>query len=426
MSSRTLLRVKLSAMMFFQYAVWGAWTPILGATLSSRMHATGAQIGAVYGVLWLACIIAPFIGGQLVDRLMPSQLFMGLAAVVMAVSAGMMSQQHEFTGLIIWMWVWSLAFAPTLGIANSIVFHHLGKEGTPEAVQERDFSVIRTAGTIGWIVASLALSFYLVHKPPVAPGNWAPFEEMQFAAIAGVILAIVCFLIPNTPPSTEKKDPFAFLKAFKLFTSVPGFAVFMLISFFVSTEFQFFYVLNGPFLENLGIPHATLSAWKSISQFAEIISLAVFLPIALKSLGMKKTLLIGTFAWPLRYLIFSLQKPLWLVLASLTFHGVGFAFVFVTSYIYIDRVAPKDIRASAQSLYTLMTLGIGNFLGTMFCGWLKDHYTTFVADPQHAGQMIPGAVNWPMVFLVPAALTTICGIAFMLTFKEPPLVEAAS
>jgi MFS family permease len=64
-------------MMFLQYAVWGAWTPILALTLGNRLNATGAEIGAVYGVLWLACIITPFIGGQIVDRLMPSQVFWG-------------------------------------------------------------------------------------------------------------------------------------------------------------------------------------------------------------------------------------------------------------------------------------------------------------------------------------------------------------
>ena len=44
------------------------------------------------------------------------------------------------------------------------------------------------------------------------------------------------------------------------------------------------------------------------------------------------------------------------MIGSLAFHGIGFAFVFVTSYIYVDRVAPRDIRASAQSLLTLVTL----------------------------------------------------------------------
>ena len=413
------LRVQLSAMMFLQYAVWGAWTPVLGATLADRMNATGAQIGAVYGVLWLACIITPFIGGQLVDRFMPSQVFLAIAALVCTGAAVMMAQQQTFGGLILWMWVWSLFYAPTLGITNSIAFHHLAREGRSEVEQERDFAIIRTAGTIGWIVAAFVLTGYLSTRPDVPKGTWAPFEEMHITALFGILLTVVAFLLPHTPPAKEAKDPWAFTKAFKLFATVPGFTAFMLISFIVSTEFQFFYVLSAQFLGSIGVPKDWLSTTKSVSQVAEIVALGVFLPISLKYLGMRKTLVIGVLAWPLRYFIFSLGQPLWLVVASLTFHGIGFAFVFVTSQIYVDRVAPKDIRASAQSLLTLVTLGVGNWLGTMFCGWLQDKYTTFVPDPKNPGAMIPGEVNWSMVFLYPAILTLLCALGFWLTFREP-------
>lgn len=418
------LRLKLSAMMFFLYAVWGAWTPVLAATLGDRLNATGLQIGAVYGVLWLACIITPFIGGQIVDRFMPSQIFLGIAAIIMAGSAWMMSQQQTigtaFSGdLLTWMWVWSLAFAPTLGITNSIAFHHLGRLDRNEHEQERDFAVVRTAGTIGWIVAAFILTAYLNTRPTVPQGTWVPFEELQLTALFGVLLAVVAFLLPHTPPARNAESPWAFTRAFSLFKTVPGFTAFMLISFVVSTEFQFFYVLSAPFLADLGIPHAWLSTTKSVSQIAEIVALAVFLPLSLKHLGMRKTLVIGVLAWPLRYFIFSLGQPLWLVVTSLTFHGIGFAFVFVTSQIYMDRVAPKDIRASAQSLLTLVTLGFGNYFGTIFSGWLKDRYTTPIPDPNNVGQMIPGPVNWSMVFLVPAFLTLACALAFWLTFREP-------
>lgn len=404
----------LAAMMFFEYAVWGAWTPILSQTITKRLHATGVEVGGIYGVLWLACIITPFIGGQLVDRLMPSQIFMGIAAVVCTFAAWMMSQTHDMGHLTVWMWVWSLAFAPTLGITNSIVFYHVSRNKENEAQQERDFSVIRTAGTLGWIVAGWVLTAYLNSKPDLGPNEWRPFEEMQLAAIFGAFLVVVSFLLPNTPASKEAKDPLAFTKSFTLFRTIPGFTAFMLISFIVSTEFQFYYTFNAPFLSDAGEPDKWIPAVKTISQMAEIVSLGVLLPIFLRRYGMRKTLVIGTLAWPLRYVVFALYKTvgLPLVIASLMFHGIGYAFVFVTSYIYIDRVAPKDIRGSAQSLMTLITLGVGNYLGTLFSGWLKDHYTTTTGAVS--------VVNWPMVFLVPGVLTTLCGVAFWLTFVEPP------
>ena len=68
-------------MMFLQYAIWGAWITALGAHLE-KIGFTGTEIVAIYGCMWLACILAPFIGGQVADRLMQSQQFLGFAHTV--------------------------------------------------------------------------------------------------------------------------------------------------------------------------------------------------------------------------------------------------------------------------------------------------------------------------------------------------------
>src|SRR5450631_3122703 len=92
---KTKLRVQLSAMMFLQYAAWGAWMPVIGATLMNRFPASaGAVIGSVFTALWLGCIFAPF-AGQLVDRLLPSQVFLGITNLLAAGAAFVMANQKE-------------------------------------------------------------------------------------------------------------------------------------------------------------------------------------------------------------------------------------------------------------------------------------------------------------------------------------------
>ena len=48
MSQKLRIRLLLGGMMFFQYAAWGAWAPVLGATLADHMKASGSQIGAIF------------------------------------------------------------------------------------------------------------------------------------------------------------------------------------------------------------------------------------------------------------------------------------------------------------------------------------------------------------------------------------------
>ncbi|MBV9866543.1 MAG: MFS transporter [Abitibacteriaceae bacterium] len=409
---RAIVRVLLSVMMFIEYAVWGAWMPILSATLINR----GIQpqdVGNTYAALWLACIISPFIGGQLVDRFMPSQIFLAVSHLLAAGAAFMMATQTTAHGFMLWMFIWSLLFAPSLGITNSIAFFHIEKVEKDEARRERDFSWIRTAGTIGWIVAGFVLTGYMLLTHAADPkGLHGPIPEMQLAGILGVIMAIFSLFLPHTPPAKDQRvDPFAFRRAFTLFKSVPGFTVFMAISFIAATEFQFFYVLSGQYLESLTVPHTYIPIVKSISQIAEIAALALLLPLWLPSKGMRWCLLLGSFAWPLRYIIFAIGKPIELVIASLALHGFGYAFVLVVQQLYVDRVSPKDIRGSAQSLLTFVTLGIGNLLGSIFCGMVQQHYT------------VAGKTNWPPVFILPAVTTLVCAVAYMLTFRAPTVED---
>jgi MFS family permease len=193
-----------------------------------------------------------------------------------------------------------------------------------------------------------------------------------------------------------------------------NFLIFILISFVVSTELMFFYLLTGPYLvsDRIGISGSLFTTVMAISQVAELFVMALLLPIFLPKYGMRKTLAFGVIAWPIRYIIFSIGTPVWLVIASLTLHGFCYVFFFIAGQIYVDSVAPKDIRASAQALFALVTWGLGLYLGTMFAGWIQNIFSEIGSE----GNII--STNWTGVFLVPCALTVICALAFFFLFRE--------
>jgi len=120
---------------------------------------------------------------------------------------------------------------------------------------------------------------------------------------------------------------------------------------------------------------------------------------------MRRTLAIGVIAWPLRYVVFAIGAPAWLVVASLALHGFCYVFFFVAAFIYVDKIAPPDIRASAQSLIAIVALGLGRFLGSLFAGFVRDVFSS------------AGTTDWTRVFLVPCALTVLCAAAFLLFFR---------
>jgi Na+/melibiose symporter-like transporter len=217
-------------------------------------------------------------------------------------------------------------------------------------------------------------------------------------------MGIFCFVLPHTPPSETPGNPLAVVDAFKMLGDT-NFLIFLIISFVVTTELQFYYVPTAPFLEDIGVQNRNVSAVMTLAQFAEIIAMWILLPMLLPKIGFRWILVVGVIAWPLRYVIFAIMRPVWLVISSLTFHGLGYTFFFFAGQMFVDKVAPPDIRGSAQALIAVVTLGLGNFVGTQITGTIMD---IFKKD---------GRFQWRPIFLVPCVLTVLSAVAFVLFFK---------
>ena len=216
-------------------------------------------------------------------------------------------------------------------------------------------------------------------------------------------MGIFCIFLPHTPPPEEPGNPLAFMDAFKMLGD-SNFLIFLIISFVVTTELQFYYVPTAPYLEDIGIQRKNVSAVMTLAQFAEIAGMALFLPLLLPRIGFRWALVIGVVAWPIRYVIFAIMRPVWLVILSLMFHGLGYTFFFFVGQMYVDKTASLDIRASAQSLIAVVTLGFGNFIGTQITGVVMDFFKK------------DGHFQWRPIFLVPCVLTVVCALAFVLLF----------
>lgn len=394
-------------MMFLQYAIWGAWAPVLSEYLLNDLGFSGIQVGVIYSLLPLATIIAPFIGGQIADRYFAAQKVVALLQLVGGLFLFYISSISNYSEMLWMMFIYSLLYAPTLALTNSIAFINLKNS-------EKEFGQIRVWGTIGWIVAGLALTGWRTMSTGT-PAIEIAGDTLVLAGGFSIIMGLLSFAIPNTPPTKKAAHPLAFLEAVKMLNN-KNIIIFFIVAFVVSTELMFYNILTSPFLTSvkIGIDRNSVSGVMIVGQIAEILVMAFLLPYYLPRFGIRRTMIFGILAWPLRYLIFAIGSPVWLVIASLALHGFCYVFFFTVAFIYVDRVAAKDIRHSAQSLINLVVLGLGSFIGSIFAGYVQSTFT------------VGAETDWTNVFLVPFVLTILCAIAFLIFFKEEEAPASAA
>ena len=141
----TLLYIKLSAVMALEYAVWGAWMPVLAARLLGPLKFSGKQTGWIYATLPLACIVSPLISGQLADRWLNAEWILAGAHLIGAALLLVAAVQTRFAVLFVIMFLYSVFYAATLPLVNAALFANV----TDAAWQGKVFMWAPIAWAIG-------------------------------------------------------------------------------------------------------------------------------------------------------------------------------------------------------------------------------------------------------------------------------------
>ncbi len=399
-------KFQLSFMMFLNFFVWGAWFVTLGTFVTMDLNASGLQMSNVYSTQSWGAIIAPFIIGLIADRYFNAEKIL---AVLHLVGAVLMYQMYQATDIQLfypYVLAYMILFMPTLALINSVSFRQMKNP-------EKEFSVIRIWGTIGWIAAGLSIS-YVFMWDSVDGGLLR--NTFLLASIASIVQGLHSFFLPKTPPvktgkesSTSLADILG-LDAIKLLGD-RNFFIFFISSVLICIPLGFYYQNANLFLTEVGMENPT--AKMTIGQVSEVLFL-LLLPFFFSKYGFKKTILVGMLAWALRYVMFAYGNAgelTYMLLIGIALHGICYDFFFVSGQIYTDSKAGERYKSSAQGLITLATYGVGQLIGFWVAGFVLEYYR---------GQYSPEEVNtiWQHVWLVPAGIALVVMLFFFFLFKD--------
>lgn len=416
---------RLSVMMFLQYAIWGAWLPLLWPYLSTVHKFTPEEISMVFAMGAMGAIIAPFIAGQVADRWFNTERYLALAHILGGLLIFQLAELNTFNEFLIFSFVYSLLYSPTMPLSNALAFTHM-----PD--RER-FGRVRLWGTVGWIAVGIAMGQFLLlkHSPKGMFGSDLEMEQAKGMANAfrlsgalGIAMGLYCFTLPATPPKRGRSTN-AFGEALGEIVRSRELLTIFLLAVPVSCIHQFYFVHTSGFLgsvqRGLGAedPFAKIfgvggGGLMTVGQMAEILVLGA-MAMWQKCCSKRNLFMIGLFAYGLRMLCFAYGadiaaslgvSPLVIFIAGVALHGVVFGCYIFLAFIVLDEHTSEDVRASAQSLFNLVIVGVGVIVGSWVSGEVAKWAT------------VDGKLDYTKLFSVPMWASFACLALFFVMYPR--------
>ncbi len=448
------MKARLSLLYFLQFGVWGCYLTCFGQFLGSG--GIGSKIAWFYAAIGLMSIITPSLLGRLADKTGRPERLLGLchlgAAVVMFAMwrYGMTHSQLEF-GIFYPMYLLFLAlYMPTMALANTATFGILTQNGHNTVTS---FPSIRIWGTIGFVAAmwfvnsaywydgSLGFSF---SDSGVVGHLRFQYNAMQLlcSSVIGLLVGIYSFTLPSlrsqqVVPEASTHDKIPFKESLKTMLGKRHIAIFLVFVIFtgvclqISNGFVTPYITHftgiAEYANSLASGNATILF--SLSQISEAACI-LMVGISLKWKGMKFVYGIGLLAWGLRFFMLGVGNPtsgLWLLVGSMLVYGVAFNFITIAGHLYIQQVAPKNMKGFAQGLMMFMSNGIGATVGTLAAGGIVNCWCNWemVSLP---GSSVPVRLfmgEWIYPWMIFAAYAFVVMIMWLLVFRQNALQNKA-
>ena len=347
------MKLKFKIYFFFQYFSLGIIGPYLAVFLNQR-NFTGVQIGLLLGVMPISMLVFQMLWSYLSDILNTRRTLLLIGSFSAAIAALGLGKAETFTFALFWAILFSSMRAPIAPISNAIVLDYL-----EELDQVDAFSLIRLWGSVAFAVSS-ALMGGLFLDNILDLFSWFLMGIYLVLTVLGLLL-----------PERGKEFSYGGFEGVQILTQNPNFAIYLFASIFIGATMGIYNSYQTLFLQSLDASSWLIGITVSLQALVEV-PMMLAVPFLLKRLKMRRLILIGAIALPIRWWLYTLiQQPAWIIPTQIL-HGLGVVSFLVVGVSFIDRLISPKWRATGQGLYSAAMLGIGSGLGVYLAGLILE------------------------------------------------------
>jgi len=395
------IRVPLTLAMLLQFAIGGAVLPFLTLFLQDKgLDLT--QISAIFLGASGMLLVFPFFWGMLADRFIPLNRLFSILNLLLIVLLGVFARQESWPALALSYMAFYACFNPSLVLLNPLSFFHL-------ADPRQDFGALRAWGSIGWMLPSGILFYWLAVDPAM---------DLTITIHLGMAIAAIMFLVsfslPHTPlgvtHTLETDEPgLTYGQGIRKLAANPAYLILLAVYFLVASSFAIQAIYSPALLEEQGLARKWIGPAQCIGVVLEVF-LFQWQKKFFGRLSHAHAILIGAVCMLLRHLVFSFSDSLALLILSHLFTGMVIVFHHIGASILVNAIAPREVRSTAQTLLVLFGSGLGPMFANFCVGLIA----------RETGQ------NLRMIFLFAAALSALgCAILCLSTRRLNHAAHAA-
>jgi MFS transporter, PPP family, 3-phenylpropionic acid transporter len=340
---------RLAGFYFFYFAYLGVFAPFFTLYLDA-VGMTAVQIGVLMSMPQITRIFAPHLWGWLADRGGNALRIAQFAGV-----AGTLSWLGVFAGtqfawlfgvLLLVMFFWSAA----LPLVEATTLTHLGDETSR-------YGRIRVWGSIGFIVAVVAVGYVLDHWPPRAV-LWIVLA-MMLAMLA------FCWAVPPAqlrPHASDDLSIWAILKR-------PEVVALIVAAALMSVAHGPYYTFYTIYLVDHGYSKSMAGWLWALGVICEI-GIFVWMPHLYRAFSLRQILLASFACAVLRFVLIGwLVDNVVVMLFAQALHAATFGSFHAAAIGVIHKLFRGRHQARGQVLYGSFAFGLGGVIGGLSSGY---------------------------------------------------------
>jgi len=343
---------RLSGFYFFYFAFVGAFTPFWSLYLQS-LEFNAFQIGVLMSLLQVTRIFAPNLWGWLAD-------YTGrrVAVVQLAALLSLLFYLGVFVGdSFVWMFavmvLMSLFWSASLPLVEAITLGHLGSGG-------EGYGRIRLWGSIGFIIAVIALGYVL---------DYAPVRALLWIVL-GLKVGILLFSrkIPEPkiiPHHTDDQPVWNILRR-------PDVAAFLAACFLMAAAHGVYYTFYSIYLVEHGYSKSVVGWLWALGVICEVL-VFLWMPRMAVRFGLWHILLVSFALAALRFFLIGWGvEYILIIIFAQVLHAASFGSYHAAAVALVHQYFCGKHQAKGQGLYTSISFGLGGTMGGLMSGYAWD------------------------------------------------------